>query len=371
MEKSTNTLNLNFLSRLQGLQEAIIVELRQMDDHSLFFVRKLLRENNAELLRLKRTESTETNNRYIAVIWGAGDFVSLVRLVIQKCNEDAQKIRIIGGVFNSKSLTIDEVLSIAAWPNRREQLQLLIRQILSPGINITSQLTKVNYKDKSIQEISGNDDVGGFEKPSTEIKDTHFYERVDMLLNDHVKFADVNTTSGTVQLTHHSSTGDIVFQSGPKRGNKMLPVFWIGSNPRKNQEVKPFVESILNFMMSDLLDPTSLDGSGLSTGPLRLTRDDYIDTEWVIVSEDVQIHSIENVYVGRHIANQTTTSYATFKMRIPRGGDSEIRKLKFVPQKLHSIDISVVIYGDFKSYYRQYVNRKLIMMFDLTIPVNN
>ena len=45
-----------------------------------------------------------------------------------------------GGVMDGEHLSPDKVKEISKWPNRQEQLSLLMGQILAPGANLVSQL---------------------------------------------------------------------------------------------------------------------------------------------------------------------------------------------------------------------------------------
>ena len=45
-----------------------------------------------------------------------------------------------GGVLDGEHLTRDKVKEISLWPNRQQQLSLLLGQILSPGAKLLSQI---------------------------------------------------------------------------------------------------------------------------------------------------------------------------------------------------------------------------------------
>ena len=42
--------------------------------------------------------------------------------------------------MDGESLSAEKVLAISKWPNRQEQISLLVGQILSPGANLSAQL---------------------------------------------------------------------------------------------------------------------------------------------------------------------------------------------------------------------------------------
>ena len=76
-----------------------------------------------------------------AVLWGAEDFVSLVKEVTE-LNEDAEefeKFEARGGVMDGEQLTPERVKEISKWPSRAEQLSmLLVGQILGSRFDFGS-----------------------------------------------------------------------------------------------------------------------------------------------------------------------------------------------------------------------------------------
>ena len=45
-----------------------------------------------------------------------------------------------GGVMDGEALSADKVKEVSKWPNRREQLALLVGQILGPGAQLAAQI---------------------------------------------------------------------------------------------------------------------------------------------------------------------------------------------------------------------------------------
>ncbi len=45
-----------------------------------------------------------------------------------------------GGVMDGEALSAEKVLEISKWPNRQEQISMLVGQILSPGATLSGQL---------------------------------------------------------------------------------------------------------------------------------------------------------------------------------------------------------------------------------------
>jgi ribosomal protein L10 len=54
--------------------------------------------------------------------------------------EDYPEFEARGGVMDGECLTAEKVKAISKWPNRQEQLSLLVGQILAPGANLSAQL---------------------------------------------------------------------------------------------------------------------------------------------------------------------------------------------------------------------------------------
>ena len=77
----------------------------------------------------------------LAVVWGAEDFVSLVKEVTKlDQGQEFAKFQARGGVMDGEHLTPEKVKEISKWPNRQQQLSILIGQILSPGARLLSQI---------------------------------------------------------------------------------------------------------------------------------------------------------------------------------------------------------------------------------------
>ncbi len=140
-------------NRLEGVDDAIVANVIGMDSESTFKIRKLLREKGIQMLVVKRslagraTADSQLSPLFaeqegsVAVIWGCEDFVSLAKEVaaIDKMPE-FDKFELKGGVMDGDSLSGDKVLEVSKWPNRQEQISMLVGQILSPGSNLVGQL---------------------------------------------------------------------------------------------------------------------------------------------------------------------------------------------------------------------------------------
>jgi large subunit ribosomal protein L10 len=149
-----NLLSNEIKGRLEGVQDAIIADVIGMDSDSTFRVRKLMREKGIQMLVVKRSianraaEETplrplfEEKQGSVAVVWGCEDFVSLAKEIaaIDKMDSEFPKFTLKGGVMEGESLSAEQVLAVSKWPNREEQIAMLVGQILGPGSTLSAQL---------------------------------------------------------------------------------------------------------------------------------------------------------------------------------------------------------------------------------------
>ena len=139
--------------QLDGVDDALLVNVVGLSANQSVVLRKTLREKEIRLMVVKNslakraTEGTVLSAAFdkmegtLAVMWGGEDFISLVKEVatLDKSPEyEAFKAR--GGVMDGEQLTAERVKEISKWPNRAEQISILVGQILSPGAELSSQL---------------------------------------------------------------------------------------------------------------------------------------------------------------------------------------------------------------------------------------
>jgi ribosomal protein L10 len=140
--------------RLDGVQDALLVNVVGMTANQTVVLRRQLREKNIHLLVVKNglakraTEGTplapafEGAEGALALVWGAEDFISLVKEVTRlDQGTEFAKFQARGGVMDGERLTPDKVKEISKWPGRQQQLSILLGQILSPGASLLSQIT--------------------------------------------------------------------------------------------------------------------------------------------------------------------------------------------------------------------------------------
>jgi ribosomal protein L10 len=139
--------------RLEGVDDALLVNVVGIDANKTVVLRKRLREKEIRLLVVRNslakraTEGTALSAAFegaegtLALLWGGEDLISLAKEVvaIQKGGE-FEPFEPRGGVMDGEHLTAETVKDISKWPSREEQLSILVGQILSPGARLSSQL---------------------------------------------------------------------------------------------------------------------------------------------------------------------------------------------------------------------------------------
>lgn len=143
----------DFAKRLEGVEDCLVGNMIGLDANTTTALRKRLREKSIQVMVIKNslarraTEGTQLAPAFegldgaAAVLWGAEDFISLVKEVVELDKDSSLKsFEARGGVMDGEALTPDKVREISKWPNRAEQLSLLVGQILGPGAQLAAQL---------------------------------------------------------------------------------------------------------------------------------------------------------------------------------------------------------------------------------------
>jgi len=139
--------------RLVEVGDALVVDVIGMEANATMELRKELRSKNIQLMVVKNslarraTEGTalapafEGSEGTLAVIWGSEDVVSLAKEVTRLAKEAKYgSFGAKGGVMDGAKLSAGDVAAVSKWPNRQEQLSLLVGQILGPGASLSVQL---------------------------------------------------------------------------------------------------------------------------------------------------------------------------------------------------------------------------------------
>lgn len=140
-------------SRMKGVDDALLVNMIGLDANKSVVLRRQLREKDIHVMVIKNslarraTEGTRLAPAFssargtMALVWGGEDFVSLVKEIAAfHKDEQYKEFEAKGGVMDGEALTPEKVLEISKWPNRAEQLSILMGQVLSPGSKLLSQI---------------------------------------------------------------------------------------------------------------------------------------------------------------------------------------------------------------------------------------
>ena len=139
--------------RIEGVQDALLVNVVGLDANSSVVLRKQLREKNIHLLVVKNsmarraTEGTPLATAFEgmegtnAIVWGSEDIVSLAKEITKYTDDgDYEALQATGGVMDGEQLSPERVKEVSKWPSRSEQLSMLAGQILAPGANLSAAL---------------------------------------------------------------------------------------------------------------------------------------------------------------------------------------------------------------------------------------
>jgi large subunit ribosomal protein L10 len=149
-----NLLTEHIRTQLQGVNDALVVNLVGLNATSDNRLRKELRAKNIRVIVVKNSlakraasgtplaSALEGLSGSAAICWGGEDIVSLAKEVV-KLARDARfaPFAPCGGVMDGEKMTAQQVDQVSRWPTRTEQLSLLVGQILGPGAKLASQLT--------------------------------------------------------------------------------------------------------------------------------------------------------------------------------------------------------------------------------------
>lgn len=148
-----NLITKDLARRLEGVEDAVLVNVVGMSANNTVQLRRELRDKNIQLMVVKTSlarracEGTGLARAFegaegaLAVVWGSEDFISLTKEITRIEKEGKyENFAPRGGVMDGERLSPERVAEISKWPNRQEQLSILVGQILSPGAQLVSQL---------------------------------------------------------------------------------------------------------------------------------------------------------------------------------------------------------------------------------------
>jgi len=141
-------------NRLQGINDAVLVNVIGLGSIPTYRLRAELRSKNISLLVVKNSlaaqavAGTPLDGMFediagsAAICWGSSDIVSLAKEITRLVDvKEFEKLEARGGLMDGARLTAAQVAEVSKWPSREEQLSLLMGQILGPGGRLASQLS--------------------------------------------------------------------------------------------------------------------------------------------------------------------------------------------------------------------------------------
>ncbi len=148
-----NYLTEEYRRRLDGVEEAVLVNVVGLTADQAVDLRRQLRQQQVQLLVVKNglarraTEggplapALQDAEGSLALAWGAEDFVSLAKVITNLQKGDTYPaFETRGGVMDGEKLTSERVQEISKWPSRTEQLSILSGQILAPGSDLSAAI---------------------------------------------------------------------------------------------------------------------------------------------------------------------------------------------------------------------------------------
>ena len=148
-----NLITENLRERLKNVNDALLVNMVGLSANANNRLRGELAGKNVNVIVVKNslagraTSGTPLEPMFhdltgtSAICWGGEDIVSLAKEIARLAKDEKNKpFEARGGVMDGERISADQVAQVATWPNRLEQLSMLMGQILSPGANLASQL---------------------------------------------------------------------------------------------------------------------------------------------------------------------------------------------------------------------------------------
>lgn len=148
-----NLITEDLRTRLEGVEDALVVNVVGLQANVSHRLRKELRQKNIHVMVVKNSLAAraaagtslapmfEGLAGSAAICWGAEDIVALAK-EITRLAKDKQfaPFEPRGGVMGGERLNAGQVEQVSKWPSREEQLSLLAGQILGPGGRLAAQL---------------------------------------------------------------------------------------------------------------------------------------------------------------------------------------------------------------------------------------
>jgi large subunit ribosomal protein L10 len=151
-----NLLTDHLRSRLQGVDDALLVDMIGLSANTNNQLRRYLETKNIHVAVVKNSvgrraiegmrlaSMLDDVRGTTAICWGSEDIVSLAKEVTKIArNPEYAPFGMRGGVMDGEKLSPEQVVEVSRLPSREGQLAILAGQILSPGARLASQLCGV------------------------------------------------------------------------------------------------------------------------------------------------------------------------------------------------------------------------------------
>jgi len=138
---------------LKDVNDALLVNVVGLDANTTNRLRGDLERKGIRLLVVKNslaaraTAGTPLGAMFqdirgsAAICWGAEDIVSLAKEITRLAKDKAyEAFQTRGGAMDGDRLTAQQVAEVSKWPNRAEQLGILVGHVLGPGAHLAAQL---------------------------------------------------------------------------------------------------------------------------------------------------------------------------------------------------------------------------------------
>ncbi|MDR0870693.1 MAG: 50S ribosomal protein L10 [Planctomycetaceae bacterium] len=139
--------------RLDGVQYLLLVSLTGIDANKNRDLRTNLAGKGINLMVIKNSLARRATEGTVlaaafkdlagshAIVWGAGDVVSLAKEIVALTKDKAlQGFEVKGAVIDGESLTAIQAVEVAKWLTREEQISVLVGQITGVAAKLSGQL---------------------------------------------------------------------------------------------------------------------------------------------------------------------------------------------------------------------------------------
>lgn len=141
-----------FAKKLEDSKAVVFTDYRGLNVEEISEIRKKLREKGIEFKVLKNTllkiavkdskldiDLDQIKDRPVAAAFGYEDEVEPAKITYQ-FSKDHESLELFGGVLNGKSISLDEIKSLALMPSREEMYAKIVGSLASPLRGLASVL---------------------------------------------------------------------------------------------------------------------------------------------------------------------------------------------------------------------------------------